>query len=41
MPEIPASHRDLLDGDFATLSKLKTERDALSRAIAAGEWVVH
>jgi DNA primase len=29
------------DQDFATLSKLKAERDALSRAIASGEWSVH
>ncbi len=27
------------DHDFATLSKLKIERDALSRAISMGEWV--
>lgn len=26
------------DHDFATLTKLKAERDALSRAISAGEW---
>jgi DNA primase len=26
------------DHDFATLSRLKTERDALSRAISAGDW---